>query len=136
MHRVEETRYGYKVTFEGFLHRDDMGALLNSMKDVVRPRRNTDERFAVLVDMRNSRAFPAEAQELLKQAITLFKEAGMERNAVVLNSAIATLQARRLAKETGTANWSRFIDASSEPDWERVSIEWLLRAVEPQRVLT
>jgi hypothetical protein len=133
MHKVEETRYGYKVTFEGFLHRDDMGALLNSMKEVVRPRHDREERFAVLVDMRNSRAFPSEAQELLKQAITLFKEAGMERNAVVLNSAIATLQARRLAKETNTAAWSRFIDASSETDWERVAVEWLLRAVEPQR---
>ncbi len=135
MHRIEETRFGYRVTFEGFLHRDDMGALLGSMKETVRPRRRQEERFAVLVDMRSSRAFPAEAQELLKQAITLFKEAGMERNVVVLNSAIATLQAKRLAKETGIESWSRYLDASSEPEWERVAVEWLLRAVEPQRVL-
>lgn len=135
MHRVEETRYGYKVTFEGFLHRDDMGALLTGMRETVRPRNRDEGAFAVLVDMRNSRAFPTEAQEILKQAITLFKEAGMERCAVVLNSAIATLQAKRLAKETGTAAWSRFIDASGEPDWERAAVEWLLRAVEPQRAL-
>lgn len=131
MHRIEETRYGYRVTFEGFLHRDDMGALLSTMKEVVRPREEGS--FSVLVDMRKSRAFPAEVQEILKQAITVCKEAGMERNAVVLNSAIATLQAKRLARETGTDNWSRYIDASSEPEWEKIAVEWLQRAVEPDR---
>lgn len=131
MHRIEETRYGYRVTFEGFLHRDEAGALLDDMRGLVRPR--DDNGFAVLVDMRHSRAFPAEAQEILKQAITFCKQAGMERNAVVLNSAIATLQAKRLAKETGTDIWSRYIDASSEPEWERVAVEWLMRAVEPGR---
>lgn len=131
MHRIEETRYGYRVTFEGFLHRDHAGAFLDDLRGVVRPR-GDESPFAVLVDMRHSRAFPAEAQEVLKQAITFCKQAGMERNAVILNSAIATLQAKRLARETGTDIWSRYIDASSEPEWERVAVEWLMRAVEPE----
>lgn len=124
MHRIEETKYGYKVTFEGFLHRDDAGAFLDDLRGVVRPRGDASP-FAALVDMRNSRAW--------KQAITFCKQTGMERNAVVLNSAIATLQARRLARETGTDVWSRYIDASSEPEWERVAVEWLMLALEPDR---
>jgi len=122
MHRIDETTYGYRIAFDGFLQRDDAGALLADMKSTMRPRQGG---FAVLVDMRHSRAFPAEAQEVLKQAILFCKETGMERNAVVLNSAIATLQARRLAKETGISGWVRYIDASSEPEWEGVAVDWL-----------
>ncbi len=128
MHRIEETPYGYRVTFEGFLQRDDASTLLDSMRSTVKPRQGG---FAVLVDMRTSRAFPAEAQEVVKQAILFCKEAGLERNAVVLNSAIATLQAKRIARETGIERDIRYIDASSEPEWERVAIDWLTDGVDP-----
>jgi len=128
MHRIEETPYGYRLTFEGFLQRDDAGTLLAAMKRTVKPRAGG---FSVLVDMRTSRAFPAEAQEVVKQAILFCKEAGLERNAVVANSAIATLQAKRLARETGIEAGIRYIDAASEPDWERVAIEWLTAGIDP-----
>jgi hypothetical protein len=55
----------------------------------------------------------------------------MERNAVVLNSAIATLQARRLGKETGIDATSRYIDASTEQEWEKIALNWLVGAVDP-----
>ena len=128
MHRVDETRYGYRVVFEGFLQQDDVGELLSNMKSTIRPR---DSAFALLFDMRKSRAFPSEVRELLRQALHFCKEAGMERNAVVLSSAIATLQARRLARESGVEAWSRYIDAS-HPDWEKIAVDWLVRAVEPE----
>jgi hypothetical protein len=128
MHKIEETSYGYRVTFDGFLQRDDAGTLLDSMRSTVKPR---DGGFSVLVDMRTSRAFPVEAQEVVKQAILLCKEAGLERNAVVLNSAIAALQARRLARETGIEKDIRYIDASNEPEWERVAIDWLTDGIDP-----
>jgi hypothetical protein len=128
MYSIAETSYGYRILLEGFLQRDEAAALLAEMRTTAKPR---DGAFSVLVDMRLSRAFPAEAQEVLKQTILVCKEAGMERNAVVLNSAIAALQARRIAKETGIDEWIRYIDASNEPDWERVAEEWLDQAVEP-----
>ncbi|HEX3127241.1 MAG TPA: hypothetical protein VH394_07910, partial [Thermoanaerobaculia bacterium] len=89
-------------------------------------------KFPVLMDMRHSRAFPADAQVILKEAILFFKQVGMERNAVVLNSAIATLQARRLGRETGIDSTSRYIDASTEQDWEKVAIDWMVAAVDPE----
>jgi hypothetical protein len=127
--KVEETSYGYKVMFGGFLERNAAGALLSEIKSVIRPRGSA---FALMVDMRESRAFAAEAQETLKLAILHCKDAGMERNACILSSAIATLQARRLGRETGVDETSRYIDASAEPDWERIALDWLLRAIDPQ----
>lgn len=129
MHRIEETSYGYRLTFEGFLQRDEAGELLAKMKRTVRPKNGG---FAVLLDMRHSRAFPAEAQDLIKETLAFCKDAGLERNAVVLNSAIATLQARRLAKQTGIAPWIRYIDASAEPEWEKAAVGWLADAIDPR----
>lgn len=129
MHRIEQTQYGYKLVFEGFLQKHDLSTLLDDMKQTIRSR---GRKFPVLMDMRHSRAFPADAQVILKEAILFFKQVGMERNAVVLNSAIATLQARRLGRETGIDSTSRYIDASTEQDWEKVAIDWMVGAVDPE----
>ncbi len=129
MHRIEQTQYGYKLVFEGFLQKQDLSTLLDDMRQTIRSR---GRKFPVLLDMRHSRAFPADAQVILKEAILFFKQVGMERNAVVLNSAIATLQVRRLGKETGIDATSRYIDASTEQDWEKVAIDWLVSAVDPE----
>lgn len=128
MYRIEETSYGYLVMFEGHLLRDDAGALLTEVKTVIRPRGSA---FSVLVDLRSSRPFPAETQDILRAAIVHFKEAGMERNVCVLDSAIAALQAKRLAREAGVAEGTRTIDVSSRPDWERAALDWLVRAIDP-----
>lgn len=128
MHRIEQTQYGYKLVFEGFLQKHDLSTLLDDMKQTIRSR---GHKFPVLLDMRHSRAFPTDAQEILKEAIRFFKQVGMERNAVVLSSAIATLQTRRLLKETGIDALSRYIDASTEQEWERVALDWLVAGVDP-----
>lgn len=132
VHKIEETKYGYKLVLEGFLQREEVGQLLETMKVKIRPREK-GESFPLLLDMRKSNAFPSDARDLIKQCLLFCKQSGMERNAVVLNSAIATLQARRIAKETGIDRWSRYIDASSRPDdWEKIAEEWLLRGVDPE----
>ena len=131
MHRIEETKYGYKLVLEGFLQRDEVGQLLADMKAKIKPREK-GQTFPLLLDMRKSNAFPSDAREILKQCLLFCKESGMQRNAVILASAIATLQARRIAKETGIDRWARYIDASTRPnDWEKVAVDWLIRGVEP-----
>jgi hypothetical protein len=128
MHKIEQTGYGYKIVFEGFLQGDDLGSFMEEMKSTIRPRGHN---FPVLVDMRKAQAFPAEAQEIIKQAMRYCKDIGMERACVILSSPIAALQAKRLSKETGVDTGSRYIDASSQPDWEKVAMDWLVRAVDP-----
>lgn len=128
MHKIEQTQYGYRIVFEGFLQKEDLSDFIDKMKSTIRPGAGT---FPVLVDMRKAQAFPADAQEVIRQAMMYCKEVGMERNAVVLNSAIAALQAKRLSKETGVDTGARYIDASSDPDWERAALDWLVKAIDP-----
>ena len=58
----------------------------------------------------------------------------MVRSAVILSSPVIAAQFRRIGGETGIGQWERYIDASTEPDWEEVGMNWLLHAIEPDEV--
>lgn len=128
MHTVEETRYGYKVTLRDSFDSESMMALLNNIRSAVRRR----EDFGVVVDLRMAPAFPAEAQEILRNCFDMFRGAGMGRQALVLNSAIAALQARRLSREAGVSDRSRYLDVSANPEWERQALDWVVLGAEPE----
>lgn len=127
MHTVEETRYGYKITLRDSFDSESMMALLNNIRSTVRRR----EDFGVVVDLRMAPAFPAEAQEVLRSCFDMFRGAGMGRQALVLNSAIAALQARRLSREAGVGERSRYLDVSANPEWERQALDWVVLGAEP-----
>ena len=126
MRQLEETNYGYRIT----LVPGDPSAVSRLLQEVeTRVRRQ--EEFGVLVDMRSISVLPIETQEGLKGCIDLLKAAGMRRQAIVLNGAIATLQAQRLSKEMAILDLCRYLDVSSEPRWEQVSLDWLIRGIDP-----
>lgn len=127
MHQIDERPYGFKVTFQGFMQGDDVARFNQEMKRVA-DRQSGD--FGVLVDLRETRTFPPEAQMGLMEIIGYCREKGMNRNAVVVNSAITKIQANRLAKE-GAIEHIRFIDAAENPDWERTAEAWLVHGTEP-----
>lgn len=128
MINIEETSYGYRINFEGFAQKDDVAALAERLGQVLAAHNGT---FGVLVDLRQSRAIPADAQEQLMQGIAYCTQYGMERCAVVVASAIAKLQAVRIAKETGIYDTTRYVDASSDPDWEKSALAWIRQATDP-----
>lgn len=128
MPQIAETPYGYEIAFESTVDRDTARHMLDELRRTVRPREGG---FSVLVDLRATRSFTAEAQELVKQTILICREAGMGKNAVVTHSAIAGLQARRMVKETGIAPALRYVDATLHPDWHDRAIAWLVDGVEP-----
>ncbi|HMB52406.1 MAG TPA: hypothetical protein VKU40_03760 [Thermoanaerobaculia bacterium] len=130
MHKIDEKPYGFKVTFHGFMQGEDVERFNSEMK------RNADrqrEDFAVLVDLRETRTFPPEAQMGLMEIINYCRERGMNRNAVVVNSAITKIQANRLAKE-GNVEHIRFIDCAGNDDWEQQAEDWLVHGKEPARM--
>lgn len=125
---VETTNYGMRLAFKGFPQPEEV-AQMNS--DVERAIKSLPDGFGVMVDMRANRAFSTEAAEMMKGQIDNCRDFGMKRGAVILQSAIMTLQAKRLAVETGIDQMMRFIDASSHSDWEDRAIKWLEQGTEP-----
>jgi len=128
MQRVTLTDYGVDIVFGGPLSRDEAEELFEELDRTLPP---PGSRFGLLVDSRTMRAYPAAVQTVFKRGIQLCVDRGMERAVVVADSSIATLQAKRLAKETGTLAWTRYLDSRSHPDWRRLARAWLLDAIEP-----
>ena len=128
MYTIEETNYGYRMIFEGFLRRDDVDRWV---QDIRKQMGSRSEGFGVLVDLRAASAFPADAQDKLFEGIELSREKGMERTSVVVANPISKIQAVRVCKETGIYDTVKFIDASSDPDWESSALDWIQKAVVP-----
>ena len=114
MFKIENKDYGLLVTIQGGLDASDAEAWLTGMEEALR---QTQRPFGILVDVREAKLFQQEAQAALKRGMEACARAGMERAAVALNGAVATLQARRLARETGISSWQRYVDAASDPAW-------------------
>lgn len=128
MINVEETSYGYRINFEGFAQKADVAALSERLGQILASHNGS---FGVLVDLRQSRAIPADAQEKLMEGIGFCTQYGMERCGVAVSSAIAKIQAVRIAKETGIYETTRYVDASSDPNWEKTCLEWIRQAKDP-----
>jgi hypothetical protein len=129
-HKLEDRPYGFMVTFHGFMQGEDIARFSEDMKK--RVNRMSGE-FGVLVDLRETRTFPPDAQMALMEHIKWCIERGLNRNSVVVNSAITKIQASRLAKETASTN-IRFIDAAQTDDPMAMAEDWLIRGIEPERI--
>lgn len=128
MINVDETSYGYRIVFEGFAQRDDVARLAQQLGQQLAGRKQP---FGCLVDLRQSRAIPADAQEDLMKAIAYTTEYGMQRCSVAVASAIAKIQAMRVAKETGIYETTRFVDTSNDPNWEKTALAWITQGTDP-----
>lgn len=126
-YNIEDTTYGYRMTFEGFFLRKDVERWVDELRKRVGGRGS----FGVFVDMRASSAYPADAQEVLFEGITLCRDKGMERAGIVVANPISKIQAVRFTKETGIHNIVRFIDASADPEWEQGALDWIQKAQDP-----
>jgi hypothetical protein len=125
---METTDYGLRLAFKGFMTPEEIGGMNHEMARLVS---GLHEGWGVLVDMRGNSAFSAEVVDLMKAQIGLCRENGMDRGAIVLQSAIMTLQARRITGEAGVLPQIRFLDASADPGWEKTAIDWVAKGQEP-----
>ncbi len=128
MYKIEKKHYGFHLTFGGFIKEAEMNQWydesLVALKDM-------PDKFGVFVDMRELKPLPSESQSKMEAGQKHYKERGMVRSVVVLNDPILTMQFKRIAKQSGIYEWERYIDASSNSDWERIGIAWLTDKVDP-----
>lgn len=87
--------------------------------------------FGQMVDLRGFKPMEPEAQVYVDKAMKEFKAAGGQRSAVILDSAVAAMQIRRLAIQSGMYEWERYISVESHPDWERVAKAWIVEGRDP-----
>ncbi len=130
MYQIENKDYGYKLTFSDFIKAAEMENWVAESEKVLE---NAPGDFGVFVDMRMLKPLPKDSQEQMQTGQKLYKKKGMVRSVVIVDNSITKLQFKRIAQQTGIYEWERYIDSSSEQDWERVGIEWIANGVDPDK---
>ncbi len=128
MYKIEETVYGFKLTFSGFITKAELKDWAKEAGEVVRKQKKG---FGVLVDMRGMAAFPADARQYYVRNAEKCKEAGMTRSAHILDDPVIALQFSRICKEVGIFQDTRMIDANSVQNCEAVATNWLAKGIDP-----
>jgi len=128
MYKIEKTHYGVKLIFADAINKDEMATWVEESKKVLT---TMTGKFGVFVDMRTLKPLQPDAQEEMQKGQKLFKQAGMERSVVILDSALITMQFKKIAQETGIYEWERYINASAVSNWEEVGVKWIKDAVDP-----
>ncbi len=130
MYKIERAPYGVKLTFGGFIEHPEMekwaaesATFLEGIKG----------EFGVFVDMRTLKPLPGNSKDTMGKGQALYKQKGMVRSVVILDSPTVTLQFKRIAQESGIYQWERYIDASTHPDWEKIGVSWVRDAVDPDK---
>lgn len=130
MYKIEPTNIGFKLTFGGMVTIAEMQPWFEESKKAL----NTCKKpFGVIVDMRGLELLPPDVQAEIVKGQMLYRNSGLERSDVILNDPIVTIQFMRLAKQSGVCKYERYIDASSDKQWERHAEEWVRSGTEPNR---
>ena len=130
MYTIKRTKYGYKLTFGDFISEDEMMKWVEESKKALE---GAPKAFGILVDMRTLKALPPEAQEHMEKGQRLYKTKGMQKSAVVLANALTKMQFKRIGQQSGIYQWERYIDEATNPDWERVGVDWIQNGIDPDK---
>jgi len=128
MYKIEETSYGYRLTFEGFVKKTEINEWYNESLEILR---EAPDKFGVLADLRTMKTLPMESQDKLEAGQKHFKQKGMTRSAVILDNPIIAMQFKRIGKNSGIYQWERYLDASTTKDWESRAIKWIEDNIDP-----
>jgi len=131
MYIIEKKDYGYRLLFSGFIEEDEMKEWMNESEKVLTYQKS---KFSTFVDMRELKSLPSESKIVMEKGQKLFREKGMERSVVILNSAITASQFKRIAKSSGIYKWERYINANSDENSEKTGKDWIITGIDPDKI--
>jgi hypothetical protein len=131
MYALETTEYGFKITLDGRVTFDEAKQAFDESSSLLKTCRKP---FGVLVDIRTLKPMLDDVQASVDETQRLFRANGLQRSAVVLASAIMTMQFTRIAKDTGIYNHERYVNAGTVPNWHDVALAWIVDGVDPDHL--
>ena len=127
MYKIERKAAGYYLTFSGLIPKEEMRRWVEDSRRALEPEAGP---FGVIVDMTALSPVPPEVQEILVEGQRLYKERGMVRSSVVVNSAATARQFMGLAKTSGIYLWERYMDGSNRNCFA-TALAWVKDGVDP-----
>ncbi len=132
MYKIERRPAGYLLTFSGIIDEDEMLHWYNDSKATLAT--ETSNSFGVIINMKDLQPLKAASKNTMIEGQKLYKEKGMKRSAVILNSQEVCMQFKNLAIMSGIYATERYIDASSEPNSIDKAINWVKDAIDPDKI--
>lgn len=129
MYRIEQTPFGFHLTFSGMMSAAEMQAWKDEALRTLRTAK-LPKPFRVYVDMRDLAPLPQDAQEVLVTGQAEFKNSGMDRSVGVVAKRMIAMQMRNTALASGIESGERYISVEEE-HWESEAMDWILKGVEP-----
>jgi hypothetical protein len=130
MYKIDKKDYGYLLTFSGMINLEEMSKWVEDSKKALT---GAPSSFGVIIDMRDLKPLAADVKKKMEEGQILYKEKGMARSAVILSSAVLTLQFKRIAQESGIYKTERYINASKVSNWEKVASDWVKNEIDPDK---
>ncbi len=130
MYKIEKKTYGYKLTFSDSIDVPEMKKWIEDSKKALI---SSPKSFGVFIDMQDLKPLSAEAQKLIEEGQKLYHEKGMTKSVVILKKVMTKLQFQRLARESGIYKFERYIDVTSNPNWEKAGIDWISKGIDPDK---
>lgn len=125
---MDKKNYGYKLTFSGFQNTFEIESYIKELKSYMEEKTGD---FGIMVELRQMKPLAPESQEALTTSQKLVATR-LTRSATIVNdNAIIKMQFKRLSKQSGVADSKRFIDTSSNTNWEKLAENWIAKGIEP-----
>jgi hypothetical protein len=130
MYKIAKEKFGYQLTFGDTISLEEMKRWREESRAALVGAPKT---FGVMIDMRTllPSGIRADAQAVMVAGQQLYRDAGMQRSCVILQSAIVTMQFKRLAKASGIHAFERYINAEATPDWRAKALGWIEDKTDP-----
>jgi hypothetical protein len=127
-YKITPTDYGFRLLFGDYMSDTDAALWCDEWEAIMK---NSPETFGVFVDMRTLQPLSPGGQKSFEVGQRIARDAGMIRSVVILANITLTYQFKRIALQSGIYDWERYIDESSQPDWEQKGLEWVINGIDP-----
>lgn len=121
MYELEETSYGVEVDLSGHMNMDEVESFCSEFDSTTAP---LSTGWSVIADHRNLAALPDGADERFAQMMQRAMANNCGATAVVVDSAIAAMQQRRMRDEIGMEG-QKIINVEEADDWVREARTWV-----------
>jgi hypothetical protein len=131
MYKIERRPSGYILTFTGQIDAVEMQRWVDESERILNL--ETSNSFGVIINMKDLQPLKPDAGAVMKNGQKLYKEKGMKRSAVILNSAEICTQFKNIAIQTGIYAAERYIDASVISNPVDIAVAWVKDGIDPDK---
>lgn len=121
MFDVEETDFGIKVDLNGYMEMEEVQAFCEEFESLAE---TLPAGWATLADHQNLSAIPDGADDRFAEMMGYAMEQHVGPTVVVVDSAIAAMQQRRMKDEIDIEG-QKVLNAEDYDDWEREARDWI-----------